>query len=312
MELSWILFQKIFSMMIMLLIGYILVKTKKLKAENAGVLSVILLWTVTTCTRLTGLQQAYEPGKLILLLWTLAAAAVIHGVYIGLAGLLRKLYKLDAVDRSCLVYTNAGNLLVPLIIALLGKEYMLYIVPYLIVETPLFWTDLIRQFNPKYPLVLKKIILNPNIVAILVGLVLFFAQITLPKPALALCESMTSLAGPVSMIMIGMIAAELEIKSVLLNAKIWAVSLGRLVLFPLVCIVLLALTGISRQSALIHDAFLVIMLAASAPVAATVVQMADTYGSLEKAEKASAINVLSTLLCVVTMPMITILYQMFC
>ncbi|MCF0259513.1 MAG: AEC family transporter [Erysipelotrichaceae bacterium] len=312
MELSWILFQKIFSMMLMLAIGYALVKTGRLKAESSSVLSVIMLWTVTPCTRLTGLMQEFDAGKLVSLGLTLAASVLIHALYLILGDLSRKSFGMDTVDRNSLVYTNAGNLLVPLIIALLGKEYILYIIPYLIVETPLFWTDLIRQFDPRQPLVLKKILLNPNILAILAGSVLFFGQISLPKPALDLCESMTSLAGPVSMMMIGMIAAKLDLKSVICSGRLWAVSFGRLIVFPLIFIGLLALSGISRQSQLIHDAFLVTVLAASAPTAATVVQMASAYGSFEQAEQASAVNVLTTLLCVLTMPFLTALYQIWC
>ena len=52
------------------------------------------------------------------------------------------------------------------------------------------------------------------------------------------------------------------------------------------------------------------VLAASAPVAVSVAQMADLWGG--DAKKAGAINVMSVILCIATMPLIIALYQAIC
>ena len=50
------------------------------------------------------------------------------------------------------------------------------------------------------------------------------------------------------------------------------------------------------------------MLAICTPSASTLTQMAQVYG--KDADYASAINVVTTLLCIVTMPLMVALYQM--
>jgi len=53
---------------------------------------------------------------------------------------------------------------------------------------------------------------------------------------------------------------------------------------------------------------LVTLLATMTPSASTITQMAQVYG--RDADYASAINVTTTLLCIVTMPVMIMLYQM--
>ena len=53
---------------------------------------------------------------------------------------------------------------------------------------------------------------------------------------------------------------------------------------------------------------LITLIACITPSASTITQMAQIYG--RDADYASAINVLTTLLCIITMPIMTALYQM--
>ena len=52
---------------------------------------------------------------------------------------------------------------------------------------------------------------------------------------------------------------------------------------------------------------LITLLAAIAPPAATITQMALVYG--QDADYAGAANIVSTLLCIITMPVMVMLYQ---
>ena len=53
---------------------------------------------------------------------------------------------------------------------------------------------------------------------------------------------------------------------------------------------------------------LIVFLAIIAPAASTVTQMSQVYGNDSK--YASAINVMTTVVCVVTMPLMVMLYMM--
>lgn len=53
---------------------------------------------------------------------------------------------------------------------------------------------------------------------------------------------------------------------------------------------------------------MITLIACITPSASTITQMAQIYG--QNADYASAINVITTILCIVTMPVLVLLYQM--
>ena len=82
----------------------------------------------------------------------------------------------------------------------------------------------------------------------------------------------------------------------------------RLLAYPVIVLLIFKFTG---AAALVPDGaqiLLVSLLAVGAPSATMVVQMSQLYS--DEGEYASAINVISTLLCILTMPIIILLYQL--
>ena len=112
------------------------------------------------------------------------------------------------------------------------------------------------------------------------------------------------------MLMIGMLMAEVDIKGVCRSWTSWLVVGGRLVLYPLLLTLCFALSGVTRMFPWAKGVLLVTTLAACAPIAVSVTQMADISGLDSK--KASALNVLSVILCIVTMPAMIAVYQLIC
>ena len=77
---------------------------------------------------------------------------------------------------------------------------------------------------------------------------------------------------------------------------------------PLITVLFLRIGAGHSTLAVASRVLLITLLAAAAPAGATVTQMAQVYGANE--HDACSINVLSTLLCIVTMPLIVAIYQM--
>ena len=63
-----------------------------------------------------------------------------------------------------------------------------------------------------------------------------------------------------------------------------------------------------KMSGILFLCMLVSLLATCTPSASTITQMAQIYG--KDADYASAINVVTTLLCIFTMPLMVALYQL--
>ena len=47
---------------------------------------------------------------------------------------------LDAVEKSSMIYSNAGNLIIPIVTAVLGKEWVIYSSAFLSVQLFLLWS----------------------------------------------------------------------------------------------------------------------------------------------------------------------------
>lgn len=113
---------------------------------------------------------------------------------------------------------------------------------------------------------------------------------------------------PEHMLILGMLIAEMDLKKLMSYHRLWWITLLRLVGIPLIGIVLLKYSGLAALVPEGRTILLVTLLAICTPSASTLTQMAQVYG--KDADYASAINVVTTLLCIVTMPLMVALYQM--
>ncbi len=310
MELSYLLMQSILSMAVMVLMGWAGVKSGVLKLEDSRVVAALSLYIVCPCMMLSAFQVEFSPQKLHGLLLALAAAILIHGVYILFTRLLAGPFGLDGVEKGSLVYSNSGNLIIPLVTSLLGKEYVLFTSPFLTVQIILSWTHCVKLVCPSARLDLWKILKNPNILATLAGMVLFFGQLRLPGVVASAVESVGACVGPLGMFSIGMLMAGADWGRVFRSRRNYAIVLGRLVLYPALFAVLVCLSRITFWMEGARQVLLVTMLAACAPVAVTISQMADLFGA--DSRKAGVLNVLSVVFSILTMPLLVMLYQTIC
>lgn len=310
MELSLLLLEKIVSMAIMMLMGFAVVKSGKVDGSQSAVLSAITLYVICPCMILSAFQLEYTTDRLFGLLIALIAAIGLHIVYILVTKLLGDKMKLDGVERASLIYSNGGNLIVPLVSSILGSEYVFYCCAFIAFQTILVWVHLPRLLNPDSKMNLKKIVTNPNMIAIAAGLLFFFLRVTFPPLIADTIGAVSDTIGPVAMLMIGMLMAQVDIRKTFGQARFWLVCFGRLIAYPLLIILLI---WASRVTALVPGAkevLVVTVLATSAPIAVSVTQMADLYGG--DSRKASAMNVMSVIFCIITMPLMMMVYQLLC
>lgn len=303
--------KKIISMVLMALFGYMIVKMRVLKPEDKNILNVLSLYAINPCVIISSYQVKMTANKIQGLLITVAAAIVVHIVFIILALATKKILRLSNSERMAVIYTNCGGLIIPLVSAVLGEEYVFYVCSYIVIQTALFWTHgLILMSKGKDRFNLKKIFLNPNMIAIIVGLVLFLGQIFLPEIVFDTISGVGDMCGPMVMIIMGMIIADMNLKEIFQTRRAYLISFLRLILFPFLFIAVLRMTRITLQSEEIYSAMLVTLLAVSAPTATGVVMIALLYDADVK--YVSTINIMSLILCIVTMPLMVLVYQMVC
>ena len=118
MEISVLLTEQILKLFLILLLGFLLVKTGKLKASDSKCISVILVYLIFTLRNHQFFQIEYTPQVRNGLLYTPAASVAAHIIFLLIAAQsLESRWKLNVIEQL-IIYTNGRILVVPLIKAL--------------------------------------------------------------------------------------------------------------------------------------------------------------------------------------------------
>lgn len=214
------------------------------------------------------------------------------------------------VYRFGTAFSNAGYMGIPLITMVLGNEAAIYASVYIIAFNFFCWSlgALIYSEDKSY-ISPKKMFLNAATVPTFIGIIFFLtnAYTIIPTPvAEFVFEALTMLknmVAPMSMMIIGMRLADLKLKGAFKDFHFYEGLVLRLILFPLGAfglIVITKLLGIDTP-----DAFKVVLICASTPVASATSMFAEKFSS--DTVSASKFVSVSTLLSVLTMPVMALL-----
>lgn len=306
MELSLSLIHSISVMFLMILLGLVLVKTGTVGDEAVEVLTKIHLYVSAPAAIFNAFLIELTAETLHGLLLAMGAAVVCHGLYIALTALLRKPLGLTTMERGSVIYSNAGNLVIPLVQMTLGPEMVLYTSGYLFISTFLVWTHGKALLSGKKLDSLGKIFTSVNVLAIFAGLLCFLLRVRLPSILGDTLDALSATLAPICMLTIGMVLSKANLRQVFLNRRAALVSALRLIVCPLLTLLVIYLSAITRIQPWTAPILMITMLAASAPSASTMSQFAVLYNN--QREQASIVNLMSVILCIVTMPLINLLY----
>lgn len=307
MEVSLLLIQQIGELFLMLLMGFVIAKIRFLSEADSKVISKLVLYLVMPCSILNAFQESFTPEKLQGLLLAFAAALVAHLLLMAVNMACRRWLHMDGVEVCSAYYSNAANLIIPVVGYVLGEEWVLYSCAYITVQTAFIWSHGKRIMSGEKGFAWKKVFTNINLLVTVVGIVMFLFQLRMPVLLSETVASVGHMVGPLSMIVTGILVGYMPLKAVFATPRVYLVSALRLVVYPLLFLAALKLSGMAGLVPGGDTILLVSFLATTAPSAAAIVQMAQVYGG--DSAYASKINVMTTLLCIVTMPLMVVLYQ---
>ena len=205
--------------------------------------------------------------------------------------------------RSILQYStlvnNSGFLGLPMVSAVYGDEGLLFASIFIIPNRIMMWTAGISLFTESdKKSAVKNILLNPGIVAVYLGMGRRIIGIPFPEFADTALSKIGQITTPLSMMIIGTMLVGVVWKE-LVQPVILYMSFIRLILLPIAALLILRflhmdslLTGVS-------------IIMTGMPAGATTALLAAKYGADE--EFASQLVVTSTILSLVTMPLLMLL-----
>lgn len=305
---SLLLIRKIVQLFLIMILGYIMVKLKVIKINESVILSKLSLYLIMPCVIINAFQVEFKKEVQEGLLLALVAAIVIHIVLIIIGNIANRLFHFEEVEIASIIYSNAGNLIIPIVTACLGTEWVIYSSAFLSVQLVFIWTHCKLMFSKGDRFDIRKIFSNINMIAIFVGIVLLVLGIRLPGIIKETMSSVGDMIGPISMLITGILVAGMNPKKILINKRIYLITFLRMIFCPAVMLLLLKFTNAGSIIQNGREILLITFLATMTPAASTVTQFAQIYN--KNAEYAGAINIMTTLLCILTMPIFVILYYM--
>ncbi len=296
MDFVQLLLQQNIIMFIYLVIGYLLFKTKLVTSQGSSEIARLLLYLVMPMAILNSYITEFSKERAVELIISFLAAVVTLFISIIVTRFFFK--KEEIIERFGVSFSNAGFIGIPLVQMTLGNEAVFYVSSFVALLNILQWTyGVYLLSNDKSCISLKRLSKNPIIISFLIGLLLFFLPISIPKIIVSPVNALAAMNGPLAMIVLGTYLAQGSIKSIVTEKLAYKAALIRLVIIPIITI--FTLYFIPEKYETLKFA---VLIAASAPIGSNVAIFAQQYNQ----DYTVAVRevCLSTILCIITMPLI--------
>ena len=166
MEISLLLMQQIAELFLMIFMGYVIVKAGLLKGEDSKVISKIVLYLIIPCVIINAFQVDYTSEKVQGLLLAFAASVMLQVVLLVIVWTAGRLMGLNEVEKASVYYSNAGNLIMPIVTFVLGQEWVLYGCVFMSVQLVFVWSHGKSVLSMEKGIDWRKIIFNINMIAV--------------------------------------------------------------------------------------------------------------------------------------------------
>ena len=303
---------QIMVLFLLLIIGYIGKKYKVISNDMNHDVSNLILFIALPALMITSLSSYDFSRDMLLKSGKLMTISVgVYALSIALSYLIPKLLKIEGTNRDIfqfmVVFSNVGFMGYPVVNAVFGSQGIFYTALYNLPFNILLWTFGVMvmsrpmrgkskpKLNDRGSLDLM-VLLNPGIVSVFIGFAMFLTSTKLPIQIFQALDMLGNTTTPLSMIFVGSILADMEVKKIFTNKDAFIGSTVRLIVLPLIVLIILKPFHLDK----IMIGIPVIITAM--PGAANCTIMAEKYGN--DSRLGSQVVFISTLLSMITIPWI--------
>lgn len=294
--------------------GYILVKTKTLKAEQSIALSKLLMWVGMPFLVLSSVVRLEFSKTLVKGMATvlIVGAVCVAGIFF-LSALLTKKEgdkKKQGVMRFAMIFSNNGFLGLPLAAAVLGEtsEAYFYLVILNVLTNLLMYTVGIYLISgDKSKMSFKKAIFNPVLISFVLGILLNVLNVEKHLPqVMTFSDHFKNIVTPISMTILGMKMGSIKFTSLFTSKGTYFISVIKLLVAPVIFVGTVCLVDlwVGVGSAMAYA----LLISFGTPVAGLSSTFADAYDG--DIEGASAYTLGSTALSVATLPVLYLILNL--
>ena len=296
MEIISTIVEQVSIMYVLMAIGFIVFRKKLINEEGTKQLSNLLVWVINPLIMLTRYQMDFSIIKLkeLGISFIISLGAMLIGFLIG-----EIIFKKDQnIDKFAIGFANAGFIGIPLVTSIMGIDKVFFLSAYLVCFGILSYTYGIYMVSGNKKLItVRSLVLNPGIIAVVFGLLVFISPIKLPTILYSAFNLVGGTNTPIAMILLGTYIAKSKFITLFSDRHAYFVCLVKLIIIPIVIILLFKFLP-----AELVEIKMVVLIAMSTPVGLTVPMFSQMYGG--NYEYGAKLVGLSTLLSLVTIPII--------
>lgn len=284
-------------------VGYILRKLNIISADSRAGLTNLVIDVVLPCNIIYSFMIKLTHKVIMAGIEILVISIIIQIMcyFLGYVLYRKTSPEQEKVLKYGTICSNAGFLGNPLVEGIYGSMGLMYASIYLIPQRICMWSAGVSCFTgAKGKNVVRKVLTHPCIVAVMIGLVIMGFQIQLPDFAGSTIKTISGCTTTLSMIVIGGILAEIDIKTVISKLNIYYCII-RLVIMPGL---VLAGCALFKVDPLVTAVSTVL---AGMPAGSTTAILAAKYNCDEKF--AVRIVFLSTVLSLITIPILCMIVE---
>lgn len=301
-----VVFKSIFTMISFMAMGFALVKTRVADSSHAKSLSAYLIYCGTPAMFIASFQEMeYNSANNI---WLLKAFLINMGIQILIFAILALLLGKKMKEGKYRILSigafmgNVGFLGQPVVLSLFPDSPLAscYCMMFALSMNILVFTlgEFLISGDRKY-VSLKRLILNPIVLAALVAIPMYVLRIKLPDVVFNILYTSRSMNAPVCMLILGFRLASMNVKEVFGEPFAYFTSFLKLIASPLITLVVVNLIpGLDNL-------FKVTMvIAAGTPCASVILAIAEVHDCESK--RAAYSVLVSSILCVITLPLLAL------
>ena len=312
-----IIINQISFLSILVVVGFFTSKIGVIKEDTRDALVKIIFNITLPLLLFTNFSKLELTPELLRGSLVVIIIAFLVIVFMMLFGVLSSLlFRMKHEQRSIFIAHHAfGNILyigVQVVTALFGELGLFYASIYALVSILMLWTVgiylIARKGGMPFAESLKRM-LNPNSIAIIAGFVLFLLRIKIPE---FLLKPFVSLGGTtiyLSMLYIGALLGLMKIAGVFGNLKVYLTTFNKNFLMPLILILVFRFLPGGLLEGVDSLIIAVVIVEAAMPCMANVVIVAKMYKVDDQLATANVF--MSTLVSLVSLPLIWFLFNMF-
>jgi len=248
-----VVLQQALILFVILGIGYGGGKLKILDSKATKKLSEVLLYIASPMMVLNSFFIEFSKERLINIFWMVGFSVITFIIAFILSKFIYIRFdeKTAIILRYTAVFSNCGYMGLPMMRAVFGDEGAFYGSFYVVIFQVFLWSYGYLIFGAKDTKgdTIKRVLLNPSIIAVYIGTIVFLFKIPAPVFIKEAVKAVGDTTMPLSMLIVGGVISTTTLPSLFNDWKVYLSSTVRLIIMPLLAFLTSKMIGIPHLPA---------------------------------------------------------------